>query len=248
MIGLAFFVVLFIYLGHILGYGIVLALISSPAWVYGLFKAIRHLRRILKKKQEEQAAQAQRLRLEREEAVRRAMQDSRNRLIRELKSLASPRLMITLDPVSFERYVLKYFSLLGFDCEDTAVSGDHGIDGVIKRGGEMSLIQCKRYLQAVGEPEIRDFLGTVTKFSARCGYFVTTSTFNLRAREFAEGTSLVLIDGDELAQRINELKCLDPATNQVIELPLFNSDHWHEFSFIVKESREPLRGNNRAAP
>jgi restriction endonuclease Mrr len=115
------------------------------------------------------------------------------------------------------------------------------VDGVLRKNGATSIVQCKRYLQPVGEPEVRDFLGTVTKRRALEGFFITTSTFNTAARSFAEGTPIRLIDGDTLAALINHLKCVDPLTGQPVDLPTFNSDHWSEFSFIRRETREPAR-------
>lgn len=86
-------------------------------------------------------------------------------------------------------------------------SGDHGLDGVIDQdalGLDRVYIQAKRYKpdNAVGEPEIRVFVGGFEGAKAAKGVFVTTSHFTQKAGSFTGKVSriIVLIDGDQLAQ------------------------------------------------
>jgi restriction system protein len=85
-------------------------------------------------------------------------------------------------------------------------SGDGGIDGVIDQdrlGLDRVYIQAKKYApdNAVTEPEIRAFSGSLGAAKANKGVFVTTSYFTQPARNFAERHPfrVVLIDGPELA-------------------------------------------------
>jgi restriction system protein len=85
-------------------------------------------------------------------------------------------------------------------------SGDNGVDGVIDQdplGLDRVYIQAKRYAlgNAVGAGDIRDFFGSLDRFRAAKGLFVTTSTFTSSAVETASHLSkrIVLIDGDRLA-------------------------------------------------
>jgi hypothetical protein len=242
MISLVFAGLLLYALTHAIGVIGALVLVTAPVWGYGLYRGVRFVVSAHGDRKRRDEIQADEERRKRDVMVQRSMQDQRNRLIRELKSLAEPELMITLAPADFERYVLQYFSLTGFQTEETATVADGGIDGVLRQGSETSFIHCKRYLQAVGEPEIRDFLGAVTKHGASRGYFVTTSSFNQNARTFAGGTNITLIDGESLATMVKRLQCVDPKTGQPVELPAFNSDHWHELSFVRREARVPSRG------
>ena len=88
-------------------------------------------------------------------------------------------------------------------------SGDGGIDGIINQdalGLEKVYVQAKRYTAgAVGEPEIRNFSGSLDAKGATKGVFITTSTFSSAARQTAQTISagnkfIRLVDGNELAQ------------------------------------------------
>lgn len=85
-------------------------------------------------------------------------------------------------------------------------SGDGGIDGVIDQdalGLDRVYVQAKRYVveNAVSEPEIRAFSGSLGAAKANKGVFVTTSHFTQPAHAFAERHpfKIVLIDGERLA-------------------------------------------------
>ena len=86
-------------------------------------------------------------------------------------------------------------------------SGDGGVDGVIDQdalGLDRVYIQAKRHADGnnVGSGAIRDFFGSLDRFKANKGLFVTTSAFTNDARETAELLSkrIVLIDGDTLTR------------------------------------------------
>jgi restriction system protein len=86
-------------------------------------------------------------------------------------------------------------------------SGDGGIDGVIDQdplGLDRVYIQAKRYADGnvVGAGAIRDFFGSLDRFKASKGLFVTTSSFSPAAKETTDLLSkrIVLIDGQQLAR------------------------------------------------
>lgn len=151
-----------------------------------------------------------RLEAEQLEQQRRIAADLSNQEILYLQSRAAPHLMLGLHPVEFEQFVLRYFQVVGYEVQETKVTGDGGIDGVLRLAGRTYLLQCKRYAgNSVGEPPIRDFFGAITKAQAAGGFFVTTSTFTPTAIDFATGTNIELIDGDTLAARIKLIPFTD---------------------------------------
>jgi restriction system protein len=86
-------------------------------------------------------------------------------------------------------------------------TGDGGVDGVIDQdalGLDRIYVQTKRYADGntVGAGAIRDFFGSLDRFKATKGLFVTASTFSPSARETAAQLSkrIVLIDGDHLTR------------------------------------------------
>jgi restriction system protein len=97
-------------------------------------------------------------------------------------------------------------------------SGDEGIDGIIKEdrlGLDTIYVQAKRWRDTVGRPEIQRFAGALQGKRARKGVFITTSSFTLEAREYADGlqTTIVLIDGPKLADLMVEYEIGVSVTN-----------------------------------
>lgn len=85
-------------------------------------------------------------------------------------------------------------------------AGDNGVDGVVDQdqlGLDRVYVQAKRYGPdvVVRPSEIRDFFGSLDRFRAAKGLFMTTSRFSSSARETAEALSkrIVPIDGKQLA-------------------------------------------------
>ncbi|MCY4652806.1 MAG: restriction endonuclease [Dehalococcoidia bacterium] len=114
---------------------------------------------------------------------------------------------------SFERLVVRLLERMGYgEGEVVGGSGDEGIDGIINQdplGLEKVYIQAKRWQNQVGEPEIRNFSGSLEAKGANKGVFITTSTFSSTARQTAQfisaGSKFIrLIDGYELASLMIE--------------------------------------------
>jgi restriction system protein len=137
-----------------------------------------------------------------DEIIRSASEELQQSLGAELlaKILASP-------PDFFERLVVQLLIAMGYGGSAIEAgkalgkSGDGGVDGVIDQdalGLDRVYIQAKRYADnKVSSGEIRDFFGSLDRFKANKGLFVTTSTFSQSAKETAEMLSkrIVLIDG-----------------------------------------------------
>ena len=109
-----------------------------------------------------------------------------------------------IDPYTFERIILILLSKMGYgDFIETSKSGDGGIDGIINEdqlGLEKIYIQAKRYADAkVRETDIRNFIGAMSG-DTRKGIFVTTSTFDEKAKVKAKDAhhTIILIDGSRL--------------------------------------------------
>jgi restriction system protein len=117
-------------------------------------------------------------------------------------------------PEFFESLVVRLLVGMGYGGSVTNVSaalvggtGDGGIDGVIDQdqlGLDRIYVQAKRYAEGntVGSGAIRDFFGSLDRFKATKGLFVTASSFSPSARETADLLSkrIVLIDGDQLTR------------------------------------------------
>lgn len=107
-----------------------------------------------------------------------------------------------ISPHDFELLVAGLFSRLGFTTMTTQQSHDGGIDVVAAddtpiTGGRV-VVQCKRHAGTIGASVVRDLYGALTHERAMKEILITTSSFSVDARRFAEGKPLELIDGATL--------------------------------------------------
>lgn len=111
-----------------------------------------------------------------------------------------------LSPSGFERLVVNLLESMGYgEGLHVGGSGDQGIDGIINQdplGLEQVYIQAKCWQGTVGEPEIRNFLGSLDVKGANKGVFITTSAFSQSAKNSASSSArtIRLVDGGELAK------------------------------------------------
>lgn len=74
-------------------------------------------------------------------------------------------------------------------------SGDGGVDVIgTAPTGDLFVIQCKRWTNSVGSPEIRNLLGALHAYPHHRGVLATSAGFTAPARQVAAGTNLILID------------------------------------------------------
>lgn len=135
-----------------------------------------------------------------------------------------------LSPASFEKLIQRMLRESGFiQVEVTGRTGDGGIDGkgIARIHGFMSfhvVFQCKRWQGVVGSAEIRDFRGAMVGRADK-GLFITTGSFSRDALKEAvrDGAPPIdLIDGDQLAEKLKELKL--GVVTELIENVLVNED------------------------
>ena len=115
---------------------------------------------------------------------------------------------ITLDWVNslswqeFENLVGEIFLGRGYSVENVGGDGaDGGIDLRLRREGETTLVQCKRWkVSKVGVKPIREFFGVMAAEEADRGIFVSSGIYTNEALRFAEGKPLELIDGGQFAE------------------------------------------------
>lgn len=142
-----------------------------------------------------------------DEIIRSAYGELHDSLSSELLSK-----IIAAPPDFFERLVVQLLIAMGYGGSAIEAgrafgkSGDGGVDGVIDQdalGLDRIYVQAKRYADSkVSSGEIRDFFGSLDRFKASKGLFVTTSSFSPAAKETADLLSkrIVLIDGHQLTR------------------------------------------------
>ena len=148
--------------------------------------------------------------------------------------------IISKSPREFEKLVVALLQKMGYggeikdSGEVTQYSNDNGIDGIIKEdvlGFGRIYIQAKRYQRdnKIGREDLNKFVGALAVAQSNKGVFITTSSFNKNAVEYASKlnstTTLVLIDGEQLAKYIYDYS-LGMQTKEIIEIKELDSDFW----------------------
>lgn len=125
-----------------------------------------------------------------------------------LSTLSTNENLLDLNPYKFETLIRDLFAKMGYETFKTWASRDGGVDCVAwfkePAGKRKTVIQAKRYSNAVGVSDVRDLLGTVQKERAGTGIIVTTSWFTRGAHEFAQGEQLTLWEGPQLLALLHE--------------------------------------------
>jgi len=151
------------------------------------------------------------------------------------------QLILQTNPAFFESVIVDLLIAMGYGGSREEAgrriggSGDGGVDGVIDQdalGLDMVYLQAKRYKadNTIGEGQIREFSGALLGKGASKGVFVSTSSFSVAARKFAEAMRqqrLVLIDGEELT-RLMIKHNVGVRTERTIELKKIDLDYFEE--------------------
>ena len=132
--------------------------------------------------------------------------------------------LLRLSPGAFERLAQRVLREADFrDVTVLGKSGDGGIDGV----GDLRIslvsfpvyFQCKRYKNAVGAGEVRDFRGAMAGRGEK-GLLITTSTFTREARQEATrdgAPPIELVSGLELAELLRKYELGVRTTQRIVE-------------------------------
>lgn len=100
----------------------------------------------------------------------------------------------------FELMVGEVFRMRGFTVSETGSGADGGVDLRLRKGGEVFLVQCKRWRHhKVSVMVVRELFGVMAAEGATGGFVVTSGVFTQAARDFAKGRNIDLLDGPELA-------------------------------------------------
>lgn len=109
--------------------------------------------------------------------------------------------LLAMDPFDFERHVMAFFQAQGLLAWVTKKSNDAGIDGFVRHGNGLVVVQCKRHAaeNPVGSPDVQKFKGAMEEHGVWRGYLVTTSFFSGPAMDSAfKNERLVCVGMDGL--------------------------------------------------
>jgi len=100
----------------------------------------------------------------------------------------------------FEDEVAHLFSQLGYTATVTPRGGDEGIDIVLRKGGQRSIVQCKRYSKRASPAIARDLYGTLHATGAKEAFLVCTGGFTSGTRTFCRDKPICLLDLDDILE------------------------------------------------
>lgn len=100
----------------------------------------------------------------------------------------------TLSGTEFENFLLAHFEKLGYKGNTTQASNDFGADLVLKKDGEIIVIQAKRHKGKIGIKAVQEVSGAINFYSATKGIVVTNNYFTPAAVKLAEASKIELWD------------------------------------------------------
>jgi len=106
----------------------------------------------------------------------------------------------------FELVVGEAFRQRGYKVTERGGGGpDGGVDLVIRKGSEATVVQCKQYRATkVNVAVVRDLFGAMTAEGASAGMVVTLGSFTRDAEAFARGRNIELVTGKALRALLRE--------------------------------------------
>lgn len=106
-----------------------------------------------------------------------------------------------LSPDEFEDWVARRFKDMGYSVKTTGTGGDHGVDLIAEKAGEVAVVQCKNYKsRSVGEPVLRDLYGAMHHYEGNKAFLVTTGQLTQAAGKWAEEKPLEVWDADKVVE------------------------------------------------
>ncbi len=101
----------------------------------------------------------------------------------------------------FENYLGLLYSRKGYKVKYTPGSIDFGADLLLKKRGVKTVVQAKRYKNAVGEASVQQALSGKGYYDADQCVVITNSYFTPAAEALAERTGVTLIDRELMGTR-----------------------------------------------
>jgi len=128
-----------------------------------------------------------------------------------LQGVTSSKSAASLEAITwqeFEQLVGEAFRQKGYQVKELGGAGpDGGIDLLLTKGSEITLVQCKQWKAfKVGVDVVRSLYGVMAARGAANGIVVTSGKFTADAQEFAFGRNVKLLAGEELFGMLKSAK------------------------------------------
>lgn len=105
---------------------------------------------------------------------------------------------IPIDGIEFEHWCADQLRKQGWDVAVSRVSGDQGVDVMVRRDGVEVAIQCKRYSNPIGNKAVQEVFTGAQNEGAGHSCVIGTGGFTASAKQIAKATGVHLIDASDL--------------------------------------------------
>jgi len=146
----------------------------------------------------------------------------RARRRRLLDSQTGPDSLRAMGWRQFEQLAGEAFRRQGYRVEETGLGGaDGGIDLVLRRDGQTTLVQCKQWKnRQVGVNVVREMYGLLVHHGAAAVKIVALGDYTVDARRFAQGKPIELVHGGELVATVRSLRSPRTHPPRLVDTPL----------------------------
>lgn len=122
----------------------------------------------------------------------------------------------------FEQLSGEAFRRQGYRIEETGLGGaDGGIDLMLRRDGQITLVQCKQWKNhQVGVNVVREMYGLLVHHGAAAVKIVALGDYTDDARRFAQGKPIELIHGGDLVATVRKLQSTRTRPPRLLDTPL----------------------------
>ena len=146
---------------------------------------------------------AERKRREAQQADKRARWEAERARQASLRAERRKRLdhWLSLRGIQFEQELAALYRHLGYQVRATPKSGDQGIDLILTKDGEITIVQCKGQKGPATPAVVRELYGSFYAFEgASHAILARTGGFTQRVKDFAIGKPITLISTIEMAK------------------------------------------------
>ncbi|AGG89733.1 MULTISPECIES: restriction endonuclease [Rhodanobacter] len=146
----------------------------------------------------------------------------RNQRRRLLDSQTGIESLRTMRWSEFELLAGEAFRRQGYAIEETGLGGaDGGIDLILRRNGQTTLVQCKQWQnRQVGVKVVREMYGLLVHHQAAAVKIVALGDYTPDAHRFAQGKPIELIHGGELIATVRKLQSGKARATHPLDTPL----------------------------
>jgi restriction system protein len=109
-----------------------------------------------------------------------------------------------MDGSRFELWIANFFRVRGYRTKVTGRSGDFGVDVILEKDGQRTVVQAKRWKNNVGVAAVQEVYSGKAHYGADAAMVITVSHFTPEAKELAKSTGVILWDRETLRAELQK--------------------------------------------